>query len=83
MQWVGMYGFNNTYGLVVRREIAEKYNIKTYSDLKAISNQMCIRDRKSVQNERVAINEIGVKGFRGCFTGKQFLENDRRTIFQK
>ena len=40
MQWVGMYGFNNTYGLVVRREIAEKYNIKTYSDLKAISNQL-------------------------------------------
>lgn len=40
MQWVGMYGFNNTYGLVVRHEIAEKYNIKTYSDLKAISNQL-------------------------------------------
>lgn len=40
MQWIGMYGFNNTYGLVVRREIAEKYNIKTYSDLKAVSNQL-------------------------------------------
>lgn len=24
MNWIGMYGFNNTYGLVVRREIAEK-----------------------------------------------------------
>lgn len=35
-----MYGFNNTYGLVVRREIAEKYNLKTYSDLKAVSNQL-------------------------------------------
>ena len=32
MNWGGMYGFNNTYGLVVRREIAEKYNLKTYSD---------------------------------------------------
>lgn len=40
MQWIGMYGFNNTYGLVVRREIAEEYNIKTYSDLKAISDQL-------------------------------------------
>ena len=40
MQWMGMYGFNNTYGLVVRREIAEKYNIKTYSDLMAVSNQL-------------------------------------------
>lgn len=40
MSWVGMYGFNNTYGLVVRKEIADKYNIKTYSDLKAISNKL-------------------------------------------
>lgn len=40
MQWIGMYGFNNTYGLAVRREIAEKYNIKTCSDLKALSGQL-------------------------------------------
>ena len=40
MQWSGMYGFNNTYGLVVRKEIAEKYNIETYSDLKAIADQL-------------------------------------------
>lgn len=40
MEWIGMYGFNNTYGLVVRREIAEKYDIHTYSDLKNISNQL-------------------------------------------
>ena len=40
MQWVGMYGFNNTYGIVVRREIAEKYHLKNYSDLKAVANQL-------------------------------------------
>lgn len=40
MQWMGMYGFNNTYGLVVRKDIAEKYNIQTYSDLKEISNEL-------------------------------------------
>lgn len=40
MQWVGMYGFNNTFGLVVRREIAEKYNLKTYSDLKAVAREL-------------------------------------------
>ncbi len=40
MQWSGMYGFNNTYGLVVRKEIAEKYNIETYSDLKVIADQL-------------------------------------------
>ncbi len=40
MKWVGMYGFNNTYGIVVRKEIADKYNLKTYSDLAAVSNKL-------------------------------------------
>lgn len=40
MEWVGMYGFNNTYGLVVRQEIAEQYNLHTYSDLSAVSDQL-------------------------------------------
>lgn len=40
MEWAGMYGFNNTYGIVVRREIAEQYDIKTYSDLSKVSNQL-------------------------------------------
>lgn len=40
MEWVGMYGFNNTYGLVVRREIAEQYDLKTYSDLAPVSDQL-------------------------------------------
>lgn len=33
MQWLGIYGFNNTFGLVVDKDIAEEHNIKTYSDL--------------------------------------------------
>lgn len=40
MSWVGMYGFNNTYGLVVRREVAERYGLKTYSDLAAIAPEL-------------------------------------------
>lgn len=40
MQWLGMYGFNNTYGLAVRRETAEKYNLRTYSDLKRAAGQL-------------------------------------------
>ena len=35
-----MYGFNNTYGLAVRREIAEQYNLKTYSDLKSAASSL-------------------------------------------
>lgn len=37
MKWIGMYGFNNTYGLVVRSEIAQQYNLKTYSNLQAVA----------------------------------------------
>ena len=40
MSWIGMYGFNNTYGLVVRKEIADKYKLKTYSDLSAVANEL-------------------------------------------
>lgn len=40
MIWLGMYGFNNTYGLVVRKEIADKYDLKTYSDLAKVSSNL-------------------------------------------
>lgn len=40
MEWAGMYGFNNTYGIAVRKEIADKYHLKNYSDLKAVAGQL-------------------------------------------
>lgn len=40
MTWTGMLGFNNTYGLVATKEAAEKYDLKTYSDLAAVSDQL-------------------------------------------
>lgn len=40
MEWVGMYGFNNTYGMVVRKDIAEQYDLHTYSDLAAVADQL-------------------------------------------
>ena len=40
MSWVGMLGFNNTYGIAVTKEIADKYNLKTYSDLAEVSNKL-------------------------------------------
>lgn len=40
MEWLGMYGFNNTYGIAVRKEVADKYNLKTYSDLAKVSNRL-------------------------------------------
>ena len=34
MRWVGMYGFNDTFGIAVRRAVAEQYDLHTYSDLR-------------------------------------------------
>ena len=35
-------GYNNTYTLAVRKDFAEKYNLKTFSDLKKISKDLTI-----------------------------------------
>ena len=40
LEYVNLYGFNNTYGLAVNKDIAEKYNLKTYSDLAKVSNNL-------------------------------------------
>lgn len=37
--WKGLYGFNNTYGIAVRKDLAEKYNLRTYSDLSKYSSE--------------------------------------------
>lgn len=40
LTWVGMYGFNDEYGIGVNKEFAEEHNLKTYSDLAKISSQV-------------------------------------------
>ena len=40
LEYANLYGFNNTYGLAVNKDIAEKYNLKTYSDLAKVSNNL-------------------------------------------
>ncbi|MHB9308027.1 ABC transporter permease/substrate-binding protein [Fusobacterium polymorphum] len=40
LEYVNLYGFNNTYGLAVNKDIAEKYDLKTYSDLAKVSNNL-------------------------------------------
>lgn len=42
MSWVGMYGFGNTYGIAVRKDVAEKYDLKTYSDLARVADQLSL-----------------------------------------
>ena len=38
LTWDVMLGFNDTYGIAVRKEIADKYGLKTYSDLKKVTD---------------------------------------------
>ncbi len=33
LQWSGLYGFNDTYGIAVSKKVADKYGINSYSDL--------------------------------------------------
>lgn len=42
MKWLKPLGFNNTYALAVKSDTAEKYNLKTISDLAKVSNQLII-----------------------------------------
>lgn len=40
LHFTGLYGFSNSYALAVRSEIAEQYNLSTYSDLAAVSDEI-------------------------------------------
>lgn len=40
MEWIGMYGFANSYALAVRKNIAEQYDLKNISDLRAIADEL-------------------------------------------
>lgn len=40
MSWIGQYGFNNTYALIVREEAAKKYNLTKTSQLADVSNEL-------------------------------------------
>ena len=38
--WVNDYGFEDTYGIAVTKEVADKYDLHTYSDLAEVSDQL-------------------------------------------
>ena len=42
IKWLKPYGFNNTYALVTNKAIAEKYNLKTISDLAQVADQLTL-----------------------------------------
>lgn len=40
MTWLGLYGFNNTYALAVSKKVADKYQLKSCSDLAKVSKDL-------------------------------------------
>lgn len=40
LEWTGLYGFNNTYGIAVSKEVADRYQLKTYADLASASSKL-------------------------------------------
>lgn len=38
--WSGLYGFNDTYGLATKRDLAEDYGLETYADLAKVSQDL-------------------------------------------
>lgn len=40
LTWLGMYGFNNTFGLAVSKDVADRYNLRTYSDLAKVAGEL-------------------------------------------
>ena len=42
LTWVGAYGFNNTYGLAVRKDVADRFDLRTYSDLARAAGELTL-----------------------------------------
>ncbi len=40
MTWQTMLGFNNTFSIAIRKDIADQYDIKTFSDLAKVDDQL-------------------------------------------
>lgn len=40
LEWANLYGFNNTYGLAVSKQVAQQYLLKTFTDLAKVSHQL-------------------------------------------
>lgn len=62
------YGFNNTYTLAMEKEVAEKYNIETYSDLTKYSKELIFSPTLAFQNRK-----DGLPGLQNAY-GLEFKE---------
>ncbi|WP_372712491.1 glycine betaine ABC transporter substrate-binding protein [Ilyobacter sp.] len=69
LEYLSPLGFNNTYTLAVRPETAEKYNLKTFSDLAKSSDQLVIGATMEFLER-----EDGMLGLKKVYAGMDFKE---------
>ncbi len=69
LEFLKPLGFNNTYTLAVRPETAEKYNLKTFSDLVKSSDQLVLGATMEFIER-----EDGMVGLKEAYKGLKFKE---------
>jgi len=74
IKWLGLYGFNDTYTLAIKKSLAEKLNINTYSDLAAKSGSLILGAEYDFYER-----EDGYKGLQKTY-GFNFRENKELDI---
>lgn len=66
--WLNQLGFNNTYTFAVVPEVAEEYNLKTFSDLSKVANQLTM-----VSTTEFLERSDGLPGVAEVYGGFNFL----------
>ena len=54
MTWVGKYGFNNTFTVAVRGDVAEQYGLETTSDLAGAAGELTSAETRTIWSGRTA-----------------------------
>ena len=82
MTWVGLYGQNNTYAVVVREDTAKKYNLETCSDLAAVSDQLVFGGNKDIDIglKYQALRNGDIDVTNGYTTDAQISQDDVRAL---
>ena len=69
LDYLSPLGYNNTYTLAVRSETAEKYNLKTFSDIAKVSSKLVIGATMEFLER-----EDGMLGLKKTYPGMKFKE---------
>jgi osmoprotectant transport system substrate-binding protein len=71
LDYLDTLDFNNTYTLAVRPETAEKYNLKTFSDIAKVSGELVIGATMEFLER-----EDGMLGLKKAYPGMEFKEEE-------